>query len=546
VFLIGLRQHLWAIVAWGGFLAFFGIFEANAYIKLTGEGLTAHVAFGQHMAAVGEATSLLIASPEHLETLAGYLEWFLFGYIPIFFSIWAMVAGTGALRGEEERGLVEVWLGAGVTRSRLVLERLAAFAVALVVAATMVGLGTVAGGAFSGQHDLSVWRTLLQGVAEAAPCLVVFALGMVASSLFPTRRDALGATSVVFIALLLLNGYSRHVEWLRPFRWISPFAYSDRTDVMIASGHFDVPATLALVVASLGLGALAASLLSRRDIGSALLGAGSQGAGPVVMPDRNPLLRWPAIAAAWDQRVGLLVWSLGLFAYGLIEMSIVKPFVSFFKSEPSSFSQSAVFGVTQADPIAGFIGATVYLPILVLLAAYAITQVSRWAAEDAEGRLEMVLSTGLPRWRVVVDRFLGLLVAAVVILVAGHLGLMAGARAYGLELSWSNLLLATVLILPVVVAFGALGSAIAAVRPRLAMCGLSGLVGYCYMVPLVAPLAFAPKPTPDWVLNISLFHLYGLPLTEGVSWSGLYALVAITAAGMALTFRSMARREVGS
>jgi hypothetical protein len=47
------------------------------------------------------------------------------------------------------------------------------------------------------------------------------------------------------------------------------------------------------------------------------------------------------------------------------------------------------------------------------------------------------------------------------------------------------------------------------------------------------------------VLDLSLFHLYGTPLTTGVYWTGLWVMVAIVVVGFGGAAAAMRVREVG-
>lgn len=50
---------------------------------------------------------------------------------------------------------------------------------------------------------------------------------------------------------------------------------------------------------------------------------------------------------------------------------------------------------------------------------------------------------------------------------------------------------------------------------------------------------------PDWALDLSVFRLYGTPLTSGVYWTGLYAMVAVVVVGFGIGLIAMRFREVG-
>src|SRR5205814_4728101 len=74
---------------------------------------------------------------------------------------------------------------------------------------------------------------------------------------------------------------------------------------------------------------------------------------------------------------------------------------------------------------------------------------------------------------------------------------------------------------PVVAAFG-LCVATWAPRPGVAVPVTIALVGATYFFETLAPLFDLHEA----VLNLSIFHLYGKPLVEGIKWGGLLALSA--------------------
>jgi hypothetical protein len=62
-----------------------------------------------------------------------------------------------------------------------------------------------------------------------------------------------------------------------------------------------------------------------------------------------------------------------------------------------------------------------------------------------------------------------------------------------------------------------------------------------FYVPLLAPLF----RWPDSSLDISLFHLYGTPLTTGVYSTGLWVMLAVVLGGFGGAIALVRVREVG-
>lgn len=175
------------------------------------------------------------------------------------------------------------------------------------------------------------------------------------------------------------------------------------------------------------------------------------------------------------------------------------------------------------------------------MAVYATTQVGRWAAEDAEGRLEMMIAQPVPRWRVGAERGLTLTAASALIAAAGTLVGAGLAPSQGIHLRADRLLLATALLVPLALSFGALGAAITARLPRLAQPVLAAIAVAGYLVQQLGPLF----RWPDWALDLSLFQLYCNPLISGVFWTGHYAMAGMVLIGSGIEVAAMRFREVG-
>src|SRR5439155_23187586 len=108
----------------GGFAAttaiavLFALLNGIGYVQLAGTDPAQRAVFARQMELLGRQLSYILPLPIELDTMAGYLQWRIFGTIGLIYGFWAILAASGAGRGDEERGLVETWLAAGVTRLR--------------------------------------------------------------------------------------------------------------------------------------------------------------------------------------------------------------------------------------------------------------------------------------------------------------------------------------------------------------------------------------------------------------------------------------------
>ena len=548
MFRIALRSHIGGVLGWGGFMAVFAMVEAGSFTRVAAATPGGRDQLAAGLMSIAQQTSYLLPNPEHLNTLGGYVGWFLFGYIPLFYGVWAVVAGTAASRGDEERGLVDQWLTTGLPRWRYLLVRFAAFIVAVTVALALP-MAVIAAIALASNEPLNIGGMILGGFPSIAACAASFAIGLLAGQLVATRRNALGVAMIVVLGLFLLNGFSRQDADLKAYKWISPFAYVDLSDPIVTGGHLDIVGVVVLCVMAIVVLLVAMRAFSNRDLGTTVFGSGKSEHKPQRAADTNPFVRTPVLVTLWDQRVGLITWSVAIGLYAAMNINLVRPFVKFFSSQGAdsmlAAQAKAAFGTGKSDPYAGFIGAEWYTVACLLLAAFAITQVSRWASDDTEGRLEMTLSAGVPRWRVIAERAIALSLAAIFLLTFNTVAVYSSARSNHIDLDVARVIVASILVIPMALAFGGLGAAIAAVRPRPAMIALACVLLVSYMFPLMAVPMFAPHQPPDWFVNLSVFRLYGVPLTDGTNWPGLWALTAIVVIGFGAALVAMQRREVG-
>src|SRR2546429_3602220 len=154
-----------------------GLLNAVGFAQIAGDNPAARAVFAQQMEFLARQLTYLLPAPAQLDTMAGYLAWRWFGSAVLIYAFWALLAGTGAGRGDEERGLVELWLSTGASRLRVIAMRAIGFgATAAVSIAVMLGVTDV--GAAVGQEPLALGPLALQGLAIWTLPLVVFAVAL--------------------------------------------------------------------------------------------------------------------------------------------------------------------------------------------------------------------------------------------------------------------------------------------------------------------------------------------------------------------------------
>lgn len=533
---IGLRFHRTGVIASAAIGGLIGMLQSLGFQAIVGTSEAARQQFGLEMQALGRQISYLIPVPVHPETLAGYVQWRAFGFFPVVFGFWALMAGSGVIRGDEDRGLLELWLSSGISRARLIAARGAAFVVA-VAGAVLVTCVLTALGANAAGSPVPIDGLVADGAALLALTAACFGIALLIAQFTDSKRSAAGVAAIVLVGLFLLNSLGRTLEGPARFRGISPFFYYDRTLGLVPGGPIDWTSTLGLAVAAIALIGLAALAFAHRDLGSGLLRQRPAERPAVSQPSRNPLLRVPVLPTIYEQRIGLLAWMVSIALFALFMTSLAKSLADIVNSNP--VFRAYVSG--QGELNRAVISAFWFSFVPMLLAIYGITQVSRWSSDDTEGRVEMVLSEPVARWRVVLERQASLLLATALIATAGSLATVLGAGWQGITLGSGPVVLATALLFQVGLSFGALGAALTGWIPRATVFLLSAYAVSAYFVTQLAPLF----KWPAWTEDLSVFYLYGTPLTTGVYWTGFSVLMAVIGISMAIGLFSFQRRDVG-
>lgn len=535
---LSLRLHRNALAWMGLLLAFVALVQGPGYLRVAGTTQQARARFAQAMEPIGQQMSFLLPPPRRADTLGGFVQWRAFGLFAIVMAFWAVIAGSGVTRGDEARGLTEQWLSTGRSRRSVLLSRSIGFALASTTVVSLCGLGTLFGARSAGE-PLSVGSVLSQLVALEALTLCCFAVTVLAAQFARSRRSASGLAGVVVGGLFLLNGMGRGAPSLDVVRFLSPFFHYERTQAITPGGSFDGVSTGVLALASVVLGLAASWAFGRRDLDASVLRAAHRGAAAVHTPSSNPMVRGSVRVSVYEQRLGLAVWALGTATMALGFASMARSMVPLLEQTP--FFRAIFAGQSRGDLLVMFLGRAWSGALELVLALFAVTQVSRWVADDLEGRLEMVLSTPTARRRVVLDRALSLAASAGIIAGASVLAMGVASAKNGLGLRALDLLLAAPLLVLFSLMFGAIGGAMASRAPRLAVPAVALFAVASYLLQQVGPMFAWPRSITRW----SAFELYGAPLAGEYTAFGIVTMVAVTLVGFGLATYAIEQRDLG-
>jgi len=256
---------------------------------------------------------------------------------------------------------------------------------------------------------------------------------------------------------------------------------------------------------------------------------------------------------SWKQALywGISIGVLGYYVPVLVpNVSALKQYEDLVAKMPPLMLQA--FGLSNAAQIAtpaGFLGFVFFSYMLLITATYAvIAGMSITANEEELGIMDVLLSLPIPRWRIIIERFLAYTVILIVMLAIIFAGLWLGAATTpGLGLDMGRVLQATVNVLPgtlLVLAFTVLVGTIARSR-TLAMGAAAVLVIASYFIDFIG--AAASGTLFDKLRAISFYSWYngGQIMFTGLEWSRVLPPLALALIFIVGSLWFFQRRDVG-
>lgn len=508
-----LRRDRWMLVWWA-----VGITVLYWSQAVSVEGLYATQADFDRAAAMmeGNAAFVAMAGPARaLNTIGGQVAWQSTAFGAITIGLMSMFLVVRHTRAEEENGRDELLRAAAIGREATTAATVAVAVLANILVGTLVALSLVS-------YPLAVADSIALGAGLAAVGLVFTGATLLAAQLTSSARAAYGLTGVVIGTAYVLRAIGD--VGAPVLTWLSPIGWYQAMHAFSGLRWWPLLPLLALAAVTM---AAALAVFVRRDHGSG------------VIPDRAGPARASAtlgtpLGLAWRlQRGAVAGWGTGLFLTGLSYGSLGTDVGDLLGDSAASQEMFVPRGVDLVD---GFY-ATSILMLAMMSSAFAITSALRPRHDEASGRLEALLATGLSRTRWLLAQVLLTTAASVVVVLLGGLGLGLG---YALTVDdW-----------------GAVGRYLAATLPHVApVLVLSGLTTLAYgarsrwaslawlglLLSVVVLLFGTVFRLPEWLQDLSPFHHLALVPAEDFRLAPLLALSGIalmlTAAGIALFTR---------
>jgi len=482
-----------------------------------------------------------------VDTIGGYAT-FKIGIFIFLIAVWPLLAASRMLRGEEERGSLDVLLSLPRPRLRVALEKLAALWTALLGMGLLIGLLAFAGGRKFGA-DFGLGDALLFGLNLALVCAVIGGVALLISQFTQERGPAAGWAAGLLLAFIVLDMVHRVIpdtEWISRF---SPIYYYNLSKPLVPSHGANAGAMLLLLGLTLVLNGAAIWLFVRRDVGATV---------PLPrwlrLPERPASRALPAgdwsLRSVYARSLGMIAmptvwWTIGIAGFaGWIVFAVeqmVTQLSALFSSSLTMITLIKNLGGGDASLSAGFLSAMfVLLPLFLM--AFAVTQVSAWSSDEQDGRLELVLSTPQRRLGVLLGRFAALGSATIVIGVVTLLASAGAAAATGLKLDPVNLAAATLGMIPLGLLIAAIGYLASGWLRTAADTGLLSVVLLIwFFISFIGP----ELNWPDATLRLSAFYYYGTPLLHGLQVVSVLGVVAVAALALGLGALRFVNKDIG-
>jgi ABC-2 type transport system permease protein len=255
-----------------------------------------------------------------------------------------------------------------------------------------------------------------------------------------------------------------------------------------------------------------------------------------------------------EYRRALIGWTIGLCAFLVMYISIYGSM----KDNPETLSAAAVAkypgalkdlmgGMADIGTGAGYLQAVAYQmlgPLLFTMCA-AVLGNRAVAGPEESGTLELTLTMPIDRRRLVLERWIGLVLGLLAVAVVTLAVTAGAASAAGMGVSFGRVLAAHTGLYLLVLFFGTLGLCVGAATGRkniaLAVVGVWAVAGYVVETLGKSVDAIA------WLRRLSPFHYYldGRPLYQGWPLGDYLVLLGATAVLLMTAALAFDRRDVG-
>jgi ABC-2 type transport system permease protein len=350
----------------------------------------------------------------------------------------------------------------------------------------------------------------------------VFGLGLLISQFVKNSRTAAGATVIIVTTLYVLNNIAEKYSWLEPIKYFSPFYYANLSRPVIPGFSSNYTSWIVTSLVGIVLIGVSVQLFNVRDIGGTVFSE--------KVDEQDLKTRFVPKGLIgdmlWRQRVGVAAWVIASSAFIGVFISLMSGIIDIW-AKFAFLEQFAASGFGETPELQYL--AMVYEILPPFIAGFVIQQSGRWTSDLNEGRVQLILSTGISRNALIGKRLVATLLGALIMITSTMIVATIGSIWQNANLYPAALGRVFVMTILFAVAFAAINAALVAIlHGKNAVQLLSIYVGAAWLIGFMAPYL----NWPTWLVRLSIFDAFGHPF---VQWPTLLNFVTIIGA-MCLSF----------
>ena len=220
IFQHSLARSRGSILGWGITLLLIGLMVTSIYDVV----LSQQEQFEQLLKNYPPEFSAFFGDFSDFTSPEGFLSAEFFAIMPVVLGVFAILAGSGLLVGDEENGTLDLLLAYPVSRTALFLGRLLAFVTATAAILVIGWLGLAVSTSWTAL-DVGPVEMALPFLGLLAQLLLTGTLALLLSMALPSRRLAAMVGGLVLVAGFFVTSLARINEELAPLARLSPLNY---------------------------------------------------------------------------------------------------------------------------------------------------------------------------------------------------------------------------------------------------------------------------------------------------------------------------------
>jgi len=191
-----------SILGWGLSLGLLGMWMASFYDSIASQAEQ----FEQLIEAYPKEIWAFFGGMIDFLSPEGFISVELYSYMPLVLGIFAVLAGSGLLVADEEKGFLDLLCAHPISRTGLFFGRFLSFVVTTVAILTLIWLGMMVGIQWSTYMNFGWGQMWLPNLSVLAFLLLFGALSLFLSMVLPSRRLAASVGGLLLVGSFFING----------------------------------------------------------------------------------------------------------------------------------------------------------------------------------------------------------------------------------------------------------------------------------------------------------------------------------------------------